>query len=255
MKTNNFAFRLSLLSGVLCLTLLPIFGYPPQQHSWTYSGETGPNSWGTLDPKNELCSAGRSQSPIDIKDAKTADLPGLKFDYKTAQASVIDNGHTIQVNYDPGSSMKVGNETYSLRQFHFHYPSEEHVKGQAYDMVAHIVHADAEGRLAVVAVLLKQGDTNQLIDLIWKNIPREKGKAVTVTGAALNAADLLPTDHGYYTFAGSLTTPPCSEGVTWYVMKAPVTLSTAQVAFFKALYPMNARPIQPTNGRQILQSK
>jgi len=255
MTTNSVAPRLSLFSSALGLMLIPVFVHAQQAHSWSYRGENGPNSWGTLDPRNSLCSAGRSQSPIDIKDAKEADLPALKFDYKAAPMNIVDNGHSIQVNYAPGSSLKVGQETYSLRQFHFHYPSEEHVNGQAYDMVVHLVHADAEGRLAVVAVLLKQGKANTLIDSIWKNIPKEKEKAVTVSGTTLNATELLPTDHGYYTFTGSLTTPPCSEGVTWYVMKVPVTLSKDQVAFFSAVYPMNARPIQATYGRQILQTR
>ena len=127
--------------------------------------------------------------------------------------------------------------------------------GRAFDMVEHLVHTDAEGHLAVVAVLLKTGNANALIDSVWKNIPKTKERAVTVSGAALNAMDLFPTDHAYYRFSGSLTTPPCSEGITWYVKNAPVTLSEAQVALFAALYPLNARPIQPTNDRQILETR
>jgi carbonic anhydrase len=149
----------------------------------------------------------------------------------------------------------VGNKTYTLKQLHFHHPSEEHVNGHGYDMVAHLVHADGEGRLAVIAVFLKKGNANGFIDLVWKNIPTEKEKAGDVSGVTVNAKDLLPTNRGYYTFAGSLTTPPCSEEVTWYVMKTPVALSEAQVAAFARLYPMNARPIQAANGREILETQ
>jgi carbonic anhydrase len=149
----------------------------------------------------------------------------------------------------------VGKKPYTLKQFHFHHPSEEHVNGHGYDMVVHLVHADAEGQMAVVAVFLKEGNANPSIDLLWQNLPKEKGKAIDVSGVTLNAKDLLPADHGYYTFSGSLTTPPCSEGVTWYVMKNPVALSKAQVAAFAKLYPGNARPIQAANGREILETQ
>jgi carbonic anhydrase len=255
MRMNQVARGLSFLSVALCFMLIPSFVHSQHGQSWSYTGENGPDSWGTLDSNYALCSVGRSQSPIDIKDARKADLPALKFDYKTVPMNIVDNGHSIEVNYPPGSTLKVGDNTYTLRQFHFHHPSEERVNGRAFDMVAHFVHANAEGRLAVVAVLLKTGDANALIDSVWKNIPKEKEKAVTVFGATLNATDLLPTDHAYYRFSGSLTTPPCSEGVTWYVMKAAVPLSKAQVAAFAALYPLNARPIQPTNDRQILETR
>jgi len=255
MRTYEVARGLSFLSGSLCFMFIPTFAHPQHGRSWSYTGENGPNSWGTLDSSYVLCSAGRSQSPIDIKDARKVYLPTLRFDYKTVPMNIVDNGHSIEVNYPPGSTLKVGDNTYTLRQFHFHHPSEERVNGRAFDMVAHLVHADAEGHLAVVAVLLETGNANALIDSIWKNIPKEKEKAATVSGATLNAMDLLPTDHAYYTFFGSLTTPPCSEGVTWYVMKAPITLSEGQVAVFAALYPLNARPIQPTNRRQILETR
>src|SRR6516164_11856275 len=144
-------------------------------------------------------------------------------DRERATRGVVDlngvSGHTVQVNYAPGSTLTVGDKTYVLKQFHFHHPSEEHINGQGYDMVAHLVHADADGHLAVVAVLLKKGPSNPFLNTVWTNIPKEKEKAVDVSGVSLNVNDLLPADHGYFTFAGSLTTPPCSEGVTWYVLK------------------------------------
>jgi carbonic anhydrase len=243
--------------GVVCIIMMiPVLasaqGTPPH---WSYSGQEGPDEWGKLDSTYAACSSGKTQSPIDIRGAKKADLPALKFAYNSVPLNIIDNGHTIQVNYPAGSTLTVGRKLYTLKQFHFHHPSEEHVNGHGYDMVAHLVHADAEGHLAVVAVFLKKEKVNTFIDLVWQNLPTEKGKAIDVSGVALNAKDLLPVEHEYFTFSGSLTTPPCSEGVTWYVMKNPVALSEAQVAVFAKLYPRNARPIQPANGREILETQ
>jgi carbonic anhydrase len=253
---NPFFDRGFFRLGAMCIMLIPVFADAQQEPShWSYSGEEGPNKWGKLDSTYAACSNGKTQSPVDIRGARKADLPALKFDYQVVPLNIIDNGHTIQVNYPAGSTLTVGKKIYALKQFHFHHPSEEHVNGQGYDMVAHLVHTDAEGHLAVVAVFLKKGNANALIGSLWQNLPTERGKAVDVSKVALNAKDLLPDDSGYYTFAGSLTTPPCSEGVTWYVMKNPLTLSDAQVAAFARLYPENARPIQPLNDREILETK
>lgn len=251
----GFARKEFWLALVLALTLLPRGVSAQAAPHWTYKGAEGPNDWGKLDPGFAACSTGHTQSPIDLRDAKKSDLPPLQFDYKTVPLNIIDNGHTIQINYAPGSSLAVGGKTYTLKQFHFHHPSEEHINGQGYDMVAHLVHADAEGHLAVVAVLLKKGQSNSFLDTVWTNIPKEKEKAVDVSGVSLNVADLLPADHGYFTFAGSLTTPPCSEGVTWYVLKSQSSLSANQIAAFAKHYPLNARPIQPSNGREILETR
>lgn len=226
-----------------------------QQPHWGYAGKDGPKGWGKLDTAYSSCSLGHAQSPINITGAKKVDLPGLEFDYNAVPLNIIDNGHSIQVNYAPGSTLKVGDKTYTLKQFHFHHPSEEHVNGHGYDMVAHLVHDDGAGHLAVVAVLIHKGAANPFIDTVWKNIPKEKEKAVDVPGVSLNLKDLLPADRGYYTFSGSLTTPPCSEGVTWFVLKTPVEISAAQLDVFAKLYPKNARPIQALNGREILETK
>jgi len=226
--------------------------HPPH---WSYEGKGGPEHWSQLDPAYTNCASGHAQSPIDIKNAKLAELPPLIFDYKSVPLSVINNGHTIQVNYPPGSTLTVGDKTYTLRQFHFHHPSEEHINGRSFDLVAHLVHDDGSGHLAVVAVLFKTGPSNALLDAVWKNIPAPGEKATDVPSVSLNVKDLLPADHGYYTFSGSLTTPPCSEGVTWYVFKNQSTLSTDQVSAFAKLYPRNARPIQPLYGREILETK
>jgi carbonic anhydrase len=198
---------------------------------------------------------GHAQSPINITGTKKTDLPPLIFGYNAVPLNIINNGHTIQVNYPPGSSLIVGDKTYTLQQFHFHHPSEEHFNGQAYDMEAHLVHVDAEGHLAVVAVLLQTSNANRFIGTIWQNIPEEQEKGLEVPGVVLKVKDLLPADHGYYTFAGSLTTPPCSEGVTWFVLKHLVSFSASQLAEFARLYPRDARPIEPRNGREILETK
>jgi carbonic anhydrase len=219
---------------------------------WTYQQT---EQWGKLDPAYSSCAVGRTQSPIDVRNAKPADLPGLKVDYKDVPLNIIDNGHTIQVNYPSGSTFTVGKSSYTLKQFHFHHPAEEHINGQSFSLVAHLVHADAEGHLAVIAVLFETGAASALLDTLWKNIPAEKEKAQNVPSVSVQAGDLLPKMRGYFTFAGSLTTPPCTEGVTWYILRSHSTLSPEQVDAFAKIYPGNARPIQPTNGREILQSK
>ena len=218
---------------------------------WTYGGHGGPAEWGALSPEFETCKLGKHQSPIDIRGAKTADLPPIKFDYKPSPLKVIDNGHTIQVNYAPGSSIDVGGVRYELLQFHFHKPSEEKIDGKAHAMVAHLVHKSADGKLAVVAVLLDSGGASALIDSTWKNLPKEKEKEALVQNVTIDASDLLPRSRGYYTFQGSLTTPPCSEDVTWLVLKTPVKIAANEIAAFGKIYPTNARPTQPVNGRDI----
>ena len=217
-------------------------------HHWSYGKHGGPAEWGELDHAFASCQLGKVQSPIDIRGAKAADLPAIKFDYKPAPLTLIDNGHTIQVNYPPGSTIAVGGTRYELVQFHFHKPSEERINGKGYPMVAHLVHKNAKGQLAVVAVLLQQGAQNALVGMLWSNLPKEKDKEQVVK-VTIDAALLLPKDHAYYTFAGSLTTPPCSEGVTWFVLTHPMDISSAQVARF--VYSGNARPVQPLNGRTI----
>jgi carbonic anhydrase len=226
-----------------------------QEHAWTYSGKEGPKDWASLKPEYQTCKLGKTQSPINIKGAKKEALAPIQFDYKPATLNVINNGHTIQVNYPEGSWITVGDKKYQLKQFHFHHPSEEHVNGKGYDMVAHLVHADADGKLAVVAVLLKKGSANAMVQKIWENLPKEEGKATDVAGVEVNASALLPANTAYYTFTGSLTTPPCSEEVTWFVLKTPNELSAGEVAAFAKIYPHNARPIQPTNVREIRESQ
>ena len=227
-----------------------------QLHHWSYSGKDGPSHWAKLEAGNAACAA-KSQSPIEIRthDVRTTKLPALAFDYRPARLRIVDNGHTIQVNYDLGSSLMVGGKRYDLVQFHFHRPSEEVVDGKRSAMVAHLVHRDRQGHLAVVAVPLSAGRENKLIDLLWRNLPTLKGKEVARTDVMINAASLLPAKLSYYAYSGSLTTPPCSEGVHWLVLKMPSPVSDREVKIFADRYPNNARPIQPRNGRHILSSE
>lgn len=221
-----------------------------QGEHWSYSGHHGPASWAEVDQEFATCKLGKIQSPIDIRGAKAADLPTIQFDYKPSPLKVIDNGHTIQVNYAPGSWIDVGGARYELVQFHFHKPSEEKIAGKSHAMVAHLVHKNAEGKLAVVAVLLDKGGANPMIATIWKNLPKKKDRETSVE-ATVDASALLPSSKGYYTFEGSLTTPPCSEDVRWFVLKTPVRIADSEILKFGKLYPMNARPTQPLHGRTI----
>lgn len=222
---------------------------------WNYEGDGGPADWSRLDPKNAMCGIGKRQSPIDISEGIKVDLEAVKFDYKPTRFRIEDNGHTIQVNVGEGSTITIMGRSYELKQFHFHRPSEEKVNGKRFDMVAHLVHKDDDGNLAVVAVLLEKGASEHpLIQTLWNNMPLEAGMSLTPE-VVIDLNKLLPTDRGYYTYMGSLTTPPCSENVLWMVFKQPVGLSAEQVAIFSRLYKNNARPIQPVNGRLIKESR
>ena len=258
MKKASIAEVAVCTAAILCLA---VSRSPAQDqhsdaaHSWTYSGDHGPEHWGGLSPEFAACSNGKEQSPINITDPHTAALSPLHFAYHSSPLKIIDNGHTVQINYAPGSTLTVEGKTYELVQFHFHHPSEEEINSQHYAMVAHLVHKSSEGKLAVVAVLIKEGSPNQLISTLWDNLPPEKGKELDKDDVELHVTDLLPANHRYYTFPGSLTTPPCSEGVTWYVLATPMSLSKAQIDKFARIYPLNARPVQPLHDRKVEESK
>ena len=230
---------------------------PKTEHAhaahWGYEGEGGPASWGAMKPEFAKCASGTRQSPIDIREGIKVQLDLVPFDYKPSAFRVIDNGHTVQVNVAPGNSIEVMGRRYELAQFHFHRPSEERIDGRQFDMVVHLVHKDPEGRLAVVAVLLERGSAQPVVQKIWNNLPLEKGEEVPARDT-LDLGALLPSERSYFTYMGSLTTPPCSEGVLWMVMKQPVAISPEQIGIFARLYPMNARPIQSAAGRLIKES-
>jgi carbonic anhydrase len=220
---------------------------------WSYAGDNGPMAWGNLKPEFNMCALGKRQSPINIEDGSTLQGPAepIMFDYAPSNATVVNNGHTIQVDVQGENSIVVRGTSYRLLQFHFHNPSEEQINFRRSAMVAHLVHKSAEGQLAVVAVLLEPGTANQLIDKVWTYMPLDAGDKVRMPQNLLNLNELLPADQLYYQFMGSLTTPPCSEGVLWMVMKQPTTISRAQIRLFSQLYPNNARPVQPVNARPV----
>jgi carbonic anhydrase len=232
-------------------------GADPHAHAgpahWDYTGAAGPDAWGGLKPEFSACSSGTRQSPIDIRGGIPVELAPIQFDYRPSGFGVIDNGHTVQVNVAPGNSISVMGRRFDLVQFHFHRPSEERIDGRQFDMVAHMVHKDVDGKLAVVAVLLDRGAAQPVVQSVWNNLPLEKGEELRAPGT-IDLTTLLPVDRRYFTYMGSLTTPPCSEGVLWMVMKQPMNISPEQVGIFSKLYPMNARPIQQAAGRLIKES-
>lgn len=220
---------------------------------WAYEGEGGPQAWGQLKSEFKTCAIGKRQSPIHIEEANTLQGPAeaIQFNYQPSSGAVVNNGHTIQVDVVGDNSITVRGSSYKLLQFHFHHPSEERINHKVHSMVAHLVHRNAEGQLAVVAVLLDPGASNGLIHKVWTYMPLDKGDTVRMPPGLLDLNELLPKDQRYYQFLGSLTTPPCTEGVLWLVLKQPTTVSAEQIKLFSQLYPNNARPVQPTHGRPI----
>jgi carbonic anhydrase len=219
--------------------------------SWSYSGATGPAHWAEIcQPANLVCVAGARQSPIDLPAAPEGDLPTLHFHYRPTPLEVENNGHTIEVKVTSDSYLQIGQERFQLVQFHFHTPSEHRLQGEEFPMELHFVHRNAVGELAVVGVFLREGAANPVLQEIWDHIP--SGLAAHEVAGEIDPEDLLPADHDYYRYAGSLTTPPCTEGVRWHVMHQPVDVSAAQVDEFRAIFPLNARPLQPLNGRPVL---
>ncbi|KEQ16817.1 carbonic anhydrase [Endozoicomonas numazuensis] len=221
--------------------------------SWSYGGSEGPEFWGELSEKYELCTTGKNQSPINLDHFIEADLKPLEINYSAAGNEILNNGHTIQVNFQPGSTMSLDGHSYELKQFHFHAPSENQIKGESFPLEVHLVHADKEGNLAVVGIMFKEGAENKALVQAWKQMP-EKKNAKEALSQVINAEDMLPTNKAYYRFNGSLTTPPCSEGVTWLLMKDPVTVSKEQIEqFTKVMGTHTNRPVQPLNARPVLQ--
>jgi carbonic anhydrase len=216
-----------------------------ETHHWGYEGPTGPQSWSKEFPG---C-AGRHQSPVDIRGAQKVSGHPIEFHYEDSRLRVVNNGHTIMVNYDPGSFITVDARQFQLTQFHFHRPSEERIKGHTFAFVCHLVHQGRDGALAVVAVLFEQGQAHPLIDRIWRHLPGAVGEEATAADTTINAGQFLPGSHAYYRYSGSLTTPPCTEGVSWHILMTPATVSSQQLAAFP--FKMNARPVQPLNDRRI----
>jgi carbonic anhydrase len=220
------------------------------QPDWGYSGAANPSAWGKLIPEFNTCAVGMEQSPIDLKGAVTGSSAPIVFNYKSSPLIVVNNGHTIRVDYAPGSSISIDGEQYALLQFHFHTPSEHQIDGAATAMEVHLVHRNQANELAVVGVMMNTGTEDPLISQIWRWIPAS-GQTNIVKTTTINAANLLPANKSYYSYVGSLTTPPCSESVKWYVLESPISAAVSQLDRFKMFYPVDARPIQPINDREI----
>ena len=252
--TRNAAISIALLAAAsLWAAAAPSLA---AESSWSYSGPNGPAKWGKLGKENAICGTGQLQSPIDIPDAKVrkGDIPPLLFNYKAVPISIIDTGNTIEVNYPPGSFVTVDGKRFELVSIDFHKPSESKVNGKGHDMSMHLVHKGEDGKQAIIVVFLDQGNENEIIKTLWKNLPVTKGKEVVVDGTPINALGLLPKNKDYYRFQGSLSKPPCTENVTWIVLKTPATLSGESIARFGRLYTGNVRPIQALNDRDIVGS-
>jgi carbonic anhydrase len=243
-----------LLLAAACALSVTSLAFAEGQPHWSYQGHGRAARWAELDEGFKTCKLGKHQSPINVVTRaveKSADAKPIGFAYAAGPGEVVNNGHTIQVNLPAAGSVTLDGVEYKLLQFHFHTPSEEKIDGKSYPLVAHLVHKSAQGQLAVIAVLFKAGKENTALKPVFDHLPAKEGETLKLD-VAINSADLLPANRAYYAFMGSLTTPPCSEEVRWQVLKTPVELSTSQLAAFRKIYKMNARPVQPLNGRKVL---
>jgi carbonic anhydrase len=248
--------RRNILKALAGLAICPVCtttGFAAEGAHWSYEGSGGPAKWGDLDDANKACSLGSQQSPINIGPTIKSQLPALKLSWDKTADTIVNNGHTIQLNFAEGSTLKLGGTSYKLLQVHFHHPSEHLIGGKSFPMEAHFVHRADSGALAVVGVMFTEGKPNATFSKIVATMPAKEGPAVKAV-AAINPNGLLPAKLGYYRYSGSLTTPPCSEVVEWLVLTDPIQVAAADVAGFAKLYPMNARPAQKDNRRYVLQS-
>jgi len=219
---------------------------------WTYSGHSGPEHWGELESRFGMCAQGKNQSPVDLHAPVKAELPPLSFAYQLETREILNNGHTVQVNFAPGSKLAIESRQFELKQVHFHTPSENRIEGMTFAGEAHFVHADAAGNLAVVAVMLDEGNSNPALAQLLRGAPTEAGERRALDAGRTLAA-LLPAQKDYFEYSGSLTTPPCSEGVLWLVMKQPMSISPTELeTLTHAMHGPNNRPVQQLNARVIL---
>jgi len=248
--------RRQLLKSFGALALCPLcasIGFAEEAHHWSYEGATGPGKWGSLDASDAVCSTGAQQSPLDLSGSISARQPPLELRWSKRPETIVNNGHTIQLNFPSGDTLKVGDRSYRMTQFHFHHPSEHLIDGKSFAMEAHFVHAGEDGGLAVVGVLMAPGRANAVFNKIVSTMP-EEGPPVKAD-SAINPNGLLPARRAYYHYEGSLTTPPCSETVDWLVLEDRIEVAEADIARFGKLYPMNARPVQKRDRRFILRGR
>jgi len=228
---------------------------PLDAADWTYEGPTGADRWGQIEKAFEKCEAGIMQSPIDLGNANATGNIEVSVDWAKGPLAVLNNGHTVQVNFASGSTMVSGGKTFNLLQVHFHTPSEHAVDGEHFPMTGHFVHASEEGELAVLGVMYVTGATHDEMQKLVDVAPARKADAMTVEGVMIDPNKLLPPsdgDIGVYRYMGSLTTPPCSEGVNWHVVPEPVEIGADQLAAMEGIMGMNARPVQLLNGRLLV---
>jgi carbonic anhydrase len=239
----------------LCAILLASTLATASEHKahWGYTGHEGPEHWGEMDEKYKMCGLGQNQSPINVTSSLDATLEDIGFHYTTAPETILNNGHTVQVNVQKGSFIAIEGTQYNLLQYHFHTPSENHINAKSFPLEAHFVHADNTGHLAVVGVMFEEGKANEQLAQLWAKMPMHANEKNALSNVATNLNALLPENKHYYRFNGSLTTPPCSEGVKWMVLDTPLTISKEQVATFShAVHGHNNRPLQPLNARIIV---
>ena len=241
-------FLVLMVSGALFVSLAS------ESSSWSYEGKTGPDNWGSLKEDYVLCSEGTNQSPIDINSVLVSDVDNIEFNYSSSALNILNNGHTVQINYDSGSNITIGDKKYQLLQFHFHAPSEHAIDGDLADAEVHFVHVyetdDGQTELAVIGVMVYEGEENLAFKDIIANLPEHAGDKFSIE-ASVNAEDLISSNRQVYRYTGSLTTPPCSEGVNWNVMSAPIEMSSEQLDTLGKVLHNNNRPLQALNERRV----
>ena len=222
---------------------------------WSYTGPNGPQYWGSLSPDYELCSKGESQSPIDLSGPAMAELSKLKLNYFTTRTLyILNDGHTVRVDYTGFGELLYGETKYQTTQFHFHIPSEHTIDGAHYPMEMHFEHKSRDGRVAILSIFIIEGAHNKAFDVLWRQLPTEIGNE-RVRMVYFSGANYLPADKTFYTYAGSLAVPPCNENVRWLILKTPIEMSAEQMRVFKALVGKNNRPVQKLHGRTVFLSK
>jgi len=250
---------LILILGLTGFLLAPLPGHSQTTNRdeplWGYEGGTGPEHWGEIEKdhdKHLLCREGEKQSPINIiEHAQNSLRVPLAFNYFKSSIQIINNGHTVHLSYEPGSYVIFENQRFELIQFHFHHPSEHRLNGKTYDMELHLVHKTPQHRYVVFSIFMKKGQENASLRKLWERIPKDLDREVVYKKELIHVSDFLPADKTLFHYFGSLTTPPCSQLVSWFVLESPIELSEEQIKYFQKFIDHNARPVQKLNGRVV----